>query len=86
MYLWKYFMKKFLNLIKWLLQLSILLLIIVLMADNMQSVTFNIFNTYIFSLPLIILLLITLIIGIILGRLLGFFINFTRKKSESSNN
>lgn len=79
-------MKKLIRLFTWLLQLAILLLLVLFMKDNMQVATLNIFNVYIFTLPLIILLLITLTIGMLFGGLISLFYKFKSKNQKVAIN
>jgi uncharacterized integral membrane protein len=55
------------NIIKWGVRIVLAILVLILLFDNIQTVTFNFFGIYRLTLPLIVLLFIALIIGFIIG-------------------
>ena len=66
-------MSRFLNILKWIVRIAILILILVLVLNNMQRVEFNFYGIYTWTMPLIVLAFIFLAVGLLIGLLFGLF-------------
>lgn len=70
---------KIVKILGWVLRIILLGLLIILIIDNLQTTTFNVFGIYSMTLPLIIITLIFLIIGIAIGLIISLFKTFELK-------
>jgi uncharacterized integral membrane protein len=70
---------KIVNLARWIIRIILFILLLLLIFDNMQSITFNLFGIYHPTMPLIILTIVFLGVGILIGLIMGMMRNLELK-------
>lgn len=70
---------KIINLVRWVIRITLFILILVLIFNNMQDITFNLFGIYHPTIPLIILTIGLLGFGVLTGLIIGTMKSFKLK-------